>query len=80
LFLVKNNTPLHKAAQFGYISIIQLLIENGADVNASNNEGETALHYAMKNNNAELEEYLRNQGAFIQNKKCRVYLKFFIIK
>ena len=78
--MVKNNTPLHKAAQFGYISIIQLLIENGADVNASNSEGETALHYAMKKNNAELEEYLRNQGAFFPNKKCRIYLFFFSIE
>ena len=34
-------TPLMEAANAGYVDIIQLLIANGADVNAKSTAGET---------------------------------------
>lgn len=34
-------TPLMEAANAGYVDIVQLLIDNGADVNAKSTAGET---------------------------------------
>jgi cytohesin len=42
-----GNTPLHEAIQLGRVEIASLLIESGADVNASGNYGDTPLHYAV---------------------------------
>lgn len=39
-------TPLHRAMQLGHESIVTLLIEAGAVVNAKTKTGETPLHYA----------------------------------
>lgn len=36
-----GNTPLHYAAEGGYLSLCRLLIENGANINAQNKSGET---------------------------------------
>ena len=42
-------TPLHLAAEHGHIEIAELLIENGANVDAKNNGNVTALHLAAQN-------------------------------
>ena len=42
-----GNTPLHVASIFGWIRIVKLLIEQGADVNAKNKRGKTPLHEAV---------------------------------
>jgi ankyrin repeat protein len=34
-----RKTPLHEAARFGKYDVVRLLVANGADVTASNNEG-----------------------------------------
>jgi ankyrin repeat protein len=39
-------TPLHLAAQKGDIKILELFINKGADINATDKNGNTALHYA----------------------------------
>jgi hypothetical protein len=45
----RGNTALHVAAvNTRYPSVIQLLLERGADLNARNNAGETPLQYAMR--------------------------------
>jgi ankyrin repeat protein len=41
-----GSTPMISAALFGKTEIIKLLIDAGADVNATNNENSTALHTA----------------------------------
>lgn len=42
-------TPLHYAAQYRSPSdLVSLLIDNGAEIDAQNEEGETALHLALK--------------------------------
>ena len=43
-----GNTPLMKASVFSDPTIASLLIENGADVNAANKEGKTALMIAAR--------------------------------
>ena len=40
-------TPLHSAVSAGHPEIVQALISGGADVNAANSSGQTALHYAV---------------------------------
>ena len=42
-----GNTALHAAASRGYDGVIELLVENGATVAVTNNEGQTPLALAM---------------------------------
>ena len=42
-------TPLHLAIQGHKIKIVRFLLEIGVDVNARGPEGNTALHFAVKN-------------------------------
>ncbi|VUC29130.1 unnamed protein product [Clonostachys rosea] len=45
----RGNTPLHlAAANTSHASVIQLLLDRGADANARNNAGETPLQYAER--------------------------------
>ena len=41
-----GNTPLHAAASYGGVEMVQLLVANHADSCQSNNEGYTPVHYA----------------------------------
>ena len=45
------------------IEIVKLLIENGADVNAKNEDGETALHLANRKGYLDIVKYLIAKGA-----------------
>jgi serine/threonine protein kinase len=60
----KGATPLHKAAYRGDLTITQLLIKHGADVNARENMfGETPLHCAARSHALEVVELLLQHGA-----------------
>ena len=47
----------------GYLSIANLLLQAGATVDAVNNGGRTALHYAADNGKIQVVEALLNAGA-----------------
>jgi ankyrin repeat protein len=57
-----GSTPLMAASRFGYIGIAELLIEKGADINAQNSWGWTALQQAC-NGKIDVIKYLLSKGA-----------------
>lgn len=56
-------TPLHSAVAGDHAAVARLLVERGADVNASQQGGWTPLHSAAANGNADLVDYLLAKGA-----------------
>lgn len=55
--------PLHQAARHADIDMVRLLVENGATVNARNEEGHTALYGAVQRNKQDVVAYLLDRGA-----------------
>ncbi|OHT12473.1 hypothetical protein TRFO_17616 [Tritrichomonas foetus] len=56
-------TPLHVAAKNGFADVAKLLIDNGADVNATDNQKQTPLHSAAEDGQDEMCELLLENGA-----------------
>ena len=55
--------PLHEAAFFGKTDLVKSLLEQGADPNAINEYGNTALHYAAYCDHEDIEKLLVLAGA-----------------
>ncbi|MDH5763425.1 MAG: ankyrin repeat domain-containing protein [Nitrospinota bacterium] len=43
-----GQTPLHRAAEIGYLGVAEVLLNKGAQVNLQDNEGQTPLHLASR--------------------------------
>jgi len=56
-------TALHIASLQNKLSVIEILISNGMDVNVKDLENKTALIYAIEKNNREIVEYLLKNNA-----------------
>lgn len=61
-------TPLHNAAHFGHGEVTKVLLENGANVDAKNVEGNTPLFAAVHQQNAEVTVILIRKGADVNAK------------
>ena len=60
-----GSTPAHLAAENGYLDIVTMLAEAGANVtNATNEEGQTPLHKCAEGGHEDVVAYLlRERGA-----------------
>jgi uncharacterized protein len=56
-------TALHYAAGLGFADLVQPLIERGADINAQDDKGKTALRVAVEADQREVVRLLTNVGA-----------------
>ena len=56
-------TPLMEAASAGDVATVKLLLKDGADMSAYDEEFTTALHYAVYKDNLEVAELLLREGA-----------------
>lgn len=59
----KNFNALTKAASFSNMEAVVVLIENGVDINSTDDYGTTALFVAVANKNATMTSYLLEHGA-----------------
>jgi excinuclease UvrABC nuclease subunit len=62
-FVVKYETPLGVACLNGYLEIVKLFLENGANVNFKDDRENTPLHRACENCHHEIVELLLKHGA-----------------
>ncbi len=60
-----GKTPLHYAAFIGHEVLINLLLENGTDVNVADSLGCTPLHDAAKNGQVKALQLLVQRGAHV---------------
>ena len=60
---IKQRTPLHEAAFRGYQEITELLVANGANINAHDKAGKSPLFYATDEGHNEIVEQLKKAGA-----------------
>jgi ankyrin repeat protein len=54
---------MHWAAWEGHIQILELLLENGAELNPRNHDGHTPLAYAQKRQHRLAAQWLQDRGA-----------------
>jgi len=59
-------TPLHVAAEAGFVDVVAYLVGKGANIHAVENEGHTPLLLAAAGGRAEVIEFLVENGADIQ--------------
>lgn len=60
------DSPVADAAQQGSVEQVRALLQQGADVNAAQSDGLTALHWAAMNNNREMVDLLLYAGATVR--------------
>ena len=65
--------PLHEAAGRGDTAKVQLLLDKGADINAKDSNGETALMEAADNGHLEVVKQLLAKGADVNAKSSYGY-------
>lgn len=67
-----NTTPLHTACHGGNINTVKLLIDNGADIYAVDDQGFSSIDFALQDNHADIIGFLKNiiyQPTIIKNKQ-----------
>lgn len=62
------NQMLLDAAYKDYVEVVKETLEKGADINAKDRYGNTSLHWATNNENADLVTFLLKKGADVNAK------------
>jgi len=63
------DVSLHVAVRFGALAKkVNVLLQEGVDINAKDESGQTALHYAVRGDHKELTEFLIAKGADVNAK------------
>jgi len=60
---VRGKTALHLGSEKGHSTILKILLNNGAQVDAVDGHGRTALHYGVENGHTEVVNLLLSFGA-----------------
>ncbi len=68
-----NNTPLHYAAESGYLALVKLLVSKGADIKSTNNQLNSPLNMAILNGKDEVSEYLIEHGSDLRHQNIMGY-------
>ena len=63
-----KNRALLEASKKGHVEIVEMLLNNGVDVNAKGNGNDTALYLASKYGHVEIVEMLLENGANVNEK------------
>ncbi len=66
-----QNSALHIAVQTGHVSMCQVLLQHGADVNIQNKCLKTPLHVASIRKDKEILELLIRRGAQTNTNDCK---------
>lgn len=66
-----GNRPLHYAADFGHLSVVKYLLEQGANAKQTNDELITPLHSAVYGGNCEIARLILEKGADIEARNAR---------
>lgn len=74
-----GNTPLIMACVYGHLDIAQWLIENGADINAVNNDKNSPLHIASYHCYPDIVKLLIHHGADLTVKNRHDYLAYSVV-
>jgi hypothetical protein len=56
-------SPMHYAAQFGNIDIVEFLCKSGANIDALTFDGDSALDFAVREGHDDVASLLRDRGA-----------------
>jgi len=64
-------TPLHFAIRSDSIQTVKVLVNGGALINVTDEDGVTPLHLAVSNCNGEIVNYLLENGAYVNLKETR---------
>jgi ankyrin repeat protein len=63
---ISGFTPFQTAINNGYLDVMKVFVEKGADVKAADNDGNTPLHWAAINGNLDAVKYLVEKGADVK--------------
>jgi ankyrin repeat protein len=63
---------LHHAAEAGFHKVVKILLDNGADVNTKDHDGNTALHTAARKEHFEIVKILLDRSANVNEKNVGV--------
>ena len=69
--LINTNAALHDAADEGHVDVAKVLIQNGVDVNAVDEDEKAALHWAAENERVDLAKVLLENGADVNKRFIR---------